>query len=71
MFGVPWWLSGKKKKKSPPANAGDAGEAGLITRLGRSSREGYGNPLQYYCLGNHMDRGAWWAIVHGFAKGQT
>ena len=61
----------KKKKKSLPANAGDTGEADFIIGLGRSSREGYGNPLKYYCLGNHTDRGAWWAIVHGFARGQT
>ena len=48
--------------KNPPANAGDAG---LITRLGRFPGEGNGNPLQYSCLGNLMDRGAWWATVHG------
>ena len=40
------------------ANAGDAGDAGLIPGLGRSPREGNGNPLQYSCLGNPMDRGA-------------
>ena len=45
-----------------------AGDAGLIPGLGRSPGEGNGNPLQSSCLGNPMDRGAWWAIVHGVAK---
>ena len=45
--------------KNPPANAGDAG---LIPGLGRSPGEGNGNPLQYCCLGNPMDRGAWQTI---------
>ena len=57
--------------KNPPANAGDAGYVGLIPGLGRSPGEGNGNPLQYSCLENPMDRGAWWAIVHGVAKSQT
>ena len=39
-----------------------------ILLLGRSPVEGNGNPLQYYCLGNPMDKGAWWAKVHGVAK---
>ena len=52
-------------KKNPPANARDSG---LISGLGRSSGEGNGNPLQYSCLGNPMNRGAWWAIVHGNAN---
>ena len=51
--------------KNPPANAGDAS---LTPVLGRSSREGNGNPLQYFCLGNPMDRGDWQATVHGVAK---
>ena len=54
--------------KSPPANAGDTD---LIPGSGRSPREGNGNPLQYSCLGNPMDRGAWRAAVHGAAKSQT
>ena len=45
--------------KNPPANAGDKGDMGLIPGLGRSPGEGYGNPLQYSCLGNSMDRGTW------------
>ena len=51
--------------KNPPANAGDVG---LIPGSGRSPGEGNGNPLQYSCLGNPMDRGAWWATVCGVAK---
>ena len=50
--------------KNLPANIGDMG---LIPGLGRSPGEGNGNPLQYSCLGNSMDRGAWWATVHGVA----
>ena len=46
--------------KSPPANAGDVGS---IPEWGRSPEEGNGNSLQYSCLGNGMDRGAWWATV--------
>ena len=48
--------------KNPPANAGDLSS---ITGSGRSTGEGNGNPLQYSCLENHMDRGAWQATVHG------
>ena len=51
--------------KNPLANAGDAG---LIPGLGRSTGEGNGNSLQYSCLGNPMDRGAWWATAHGIPK---
>ena len=51
--------------KNLPANAGDAVS---IPWLERSPAEGSGNPLQYSCLGNPMDRGAWWATVHGAAK---
>ena len=42
-----------------------------LGQLGRSPREGNGNPLQYSCLENSMDRGAWWTIVHGVTKSQT
>ena len=45
--------------KNPPANARDVRDMGLISGLGRSPREGHGNPLQYSCLENPMDRGAW------------
>ena len=47
------------------------GDLGLIPGLGRCPGEGNGNPLQYYCLENPMDRGAWWAAVHGVAKSRT
>ena len=47
------------------------GDAGLIPGSGRSPGEGNGNPLQYSCLGNPMDRGASWAVVHGAAKSRT
>ena len=56
--------------KNPPANAGDTGDLGLIFGLGRSPGEGNGNPLQYSCLGNPMDRGAWQATVHGITRSQ-
>ena len=55
---------------SPPANAGDARDVSLIPGTGRAPDVGNGNPLQYSCLGNPMDRGAWWAIVQGVAKQQ-
>ena len=48
--------------KNPPANAEDKRHAGLIPRLEMSPGEGSGNPLQYSCLENSMDRGTWWAI---------
>ena len=60
-MGLPWWLSSKE-------SACNTGDVGSIPRLGRSPRGGDGNPLQYSCLGNPMDRGAWWASVHGVAK---
>ena len=50
------------------ANAGGTRDVGLIPGSGRSPGEGNGNPLQYSCLENSMDRGAWWATVHGVAK---
>ena len=57
--------------KNPPADAGDIRDMGSIPGLGRSPGGGPGNPLQYSCLENSMDRGAWWATVHGIAKSQT
>ena len=57
--------------KNPPANAGDTRDAGSISGLGRSPGGGHGNPLQYSCLENSMDRGTWRAIAHGVAKSQT
>jgi len=61
VVGLPWWLSGKEST----CNAGDAGSD---LRLGRSPGGGHGNPLQDFHLKNPMDRGAWWATVHGVAK---
>ena len=58
-------------EKNLPANAGDVRDAGLSPRSGRSPGGGHGNPLQYFCLENPMDRGAWWATVHGVAKSQS
>ena len=59
--GLPRWLSGKE-------SACNAGDARSIPGLGRSPGEGNGSPLQNSCLGNPMDRGAWWATVHGVRK---
>ena len=53
------------------ASACKAGDLGLIHRSGRSPRKGNGNPIQYSCLENSMDRGAWQATDHGIAKSQT
>ena len=57
--------------KNLPAIAGDIKDVGSVPKLERSPRKGNGNPLQYSCLGNAMDRGAWWATVHGVTKSQT
>ena len=54
--------------KNPPANAGDPG---LISGSERFPAEGHGNPLQYSCLENPMDRGDWWATVHRVTESQT
>ena len=58
-------------EKNLPANAGDCRDAGLIPVWGRSPGGGNGNPLQYSCLENSMDKGAWWTIVRGVTKSQT
>ena len=57
--------------KDLPANAGDTKDVGSFPVSGRSPGGGYGNPLQYSCLGNPMDRGTWWATVHGISKSCT
>ena len=54
--------------KNPPANAGDVRHMGSISGSGRSRDGGPGNPVQYSFLENPMDRGAWWAVVHGGHK---
>ena len=61
---LPLRLSGKESA----CRAGDTGHVGLIPGLGRSTREGNGNPLQYSCLENLLDRGAWQATVHGVTE---
>ena len=57
--------------KNLPINAGNLRDVGLILGLGRSPGRGHGSPLQYSCLENPQDRGAWWATVHRVAKSQT
>ena len=54
--------------KNPSASAGDKGDSSLIPGSGRSPGVGNGNPVQYSCLKNSMDRGAWWVTVHGLTK---
>ena len=54
--------------KKPPANAEDIRDVGSVPGSGRCPGGGQGNPLQYSCLENPMDRGTWWATVHGVAK---
>ena len=63
-----WGFPGGSEVKSSSRNAGDLGS---IPGSGRSPGEGNGNPLQYSCLKNPMEGGAWWATVHGVAKSQT
>ena len=63
-----WGFPGGSDCKASACNAGDPGS---IPESGRSPGEGNGNPLQYSCLDNSMDEGAWWATVHGFAKSWT
>ena len=55
---------------APASSAGNTGDAGLIPALGRSPEEGHGNTLQYSCLENPMDRGAWWPMAYRVAKSQ-
>ena len=57
--------------KKLPANTGDITDMGSIPGPGKSPGEGNGNPHQYACLVNPMDRGAWWATVHSISKSQT
>ena len=63
-----WEIPGGALVKNLPANAGDTRDLGLIPGLGRSLEVENGNPFQYSCLGNSMDRGACWATVHGIAE---
>ena len=57
--------------KNPPANAGDSRDVSLIPGLGRFPGGGHDNPLLYSCLENPVDRGAWWAMVHGVTKSEA
>ena len=57
--------------ENPPASAGGVREAGSIPGLGRSPGEGHSNSLQYSCQENHVERGAWWAIIRGVTQSQT
>ena len=63
-FIITWLMNGKE-------SACNTGDLSLTPGLGRSPGGGHGNPLQYFCLENPMDRGAWWATVHGVAKSRT
>ena len=63
----PGFPNGSEGKES----ACNAGDPGSIPELGRGPGEGNGNPLQYSCLENSMERGAWWAVVHEVAKSWT
>ena len=65
------WAEEALVVKTLPANAGDIRDLGFIPGLGNSPGEENGHPLQYSCLENPMDRGAWTATVHGVAKSQT
>ena len=68
---VPWDFPGGSVVKNPSANAVDTGDAVSIHGSGRSPGEGNYNPLQYSCLGNPMERGAWRATVQRVAKSRT
>ena len=64
LMGLPWWLSGEE-------SACNVGDLCSIPGSGRSPGERHGNPLQYSCLENYMDRGAWWATVYAVTKSWT
>ena len=68
---IPWASQVVSVVKNPPANAGDVRDAGLIPGSGRSPGGGHGNSLQYSCLENLMNRGAWQATVHGVTENRT
>ena len=73
LYGVHYHVfsDGGSVVKNLPVKAGDEGGVGLILGLGRSPGGGNGNPLQYSCLENPIDRGAWQSIVHGVVRSQT
>ena len=57
--------------KNPPANGGDVKDMGSIPGWESGPGGGHGNPLQYFCLGNPIDRGAWRTVVHGVQESRT
>ena len=67
-MGIHWGFPGGTVVNNLPANAGDARDPGSMSRFGRSPGGGNGNPLQYFCLENPMDREAWQAIIHGVTE---
>ena len=70
-YKVPQGFPGSSVVMNSPANARDTGDMDSTSGSERSPRIGNGNPVQYSCLGNSMDRGAWWATVHGVTKSMT
>ena len=68
---IPWAPQVALAVKNPPASAGEVRDVGSIPGSGRSLGGGHGDPLQYSCLENSMDRGAWQTIVHGITKSDT
>ena len=70
-FGFHLGFPGGSVVKNQSINAGNAGDMGLVPGLGRAPGGGNGNPLQYSCLENRMDRGAWRTTVHGVTKNQA
>ena len=71
MLIVCYGFPGGSVVKNPSADAGDIGDAGSIPGLGRPTERGNGNPLQYFCLDNTADGGAWLTTVHSVTKSQT
>ena len=69
-FSIPGASQVAQAVKNLPANAGDAGDVGSISGLGRSPGEESSDPLQYSCLENSMDRGAWRSTAHGVRRGE-
>ena len=71
IFAYHFILSGFPGCSDGKESASNAGDPGSMPGSGRSPGEGNGNPLQHFCLGNLVDRGTWWATVHGVTKNQT
>ena len=71
LYVAPWFYFSFPGGSEDKASACNVGDPGSIPGLGRSPGEGNGNPLQYSCLENPTDRGAWWPTVHGVAKSRT